>query len=288
MKTTWLCVTGLVILLVASALAFSGKRVDGTILQVGIPDGAAGLVTNYVLQEKMRLPAIKSVRFEPYTLYDCCAGAAQYALGSGHLDIAILCPDAAQALVVKDRRFEIAGPVMVNSDIFIIRKGADLHAPVIGVSQKRACQQQMVTRHFGQHSSVIPMLHTAVPFAYARGIVQGAVVDIVTALSLEGALVTAADQGHDICTSVLVVKKSLKDNKHYQHFLAQYTLAVREMEDQTNLLRLLQTYVSAQITSGDVETWKKMNVRFTDPSIYPRQGYTWPRSEYILQGASTR
>jgi hypothetical protein len=272
MKTTWRCVTGLVVLLVAYTLAFSGKQEDDAILQVGIPDGATGLIASYVLQEKVGSHAIKTVRFEPYTLYDCCAGASQYALGSGHLDIAILCPDAAQALVVKDRRFEIAGPVMVNSDILIIRPGADPHAPVIGVSQKRAYQQQMVARHFAGHGIAVPMFHTAVPFAYARGMVQGVVVDILKALRLEGTLATAAYQGHDVCTSVLVYKKSLKDSKHYQQFLAQYTQAVREMEDQKNLLRLLQTYVSAQITRGDVETWTKMNVRFTDPSTSPRQG----------------
>jgi hypothetical protein len=272
MKIACRYAVGLAVILLAFILTLAGNRRDDAISQVGITDGAAGLIASYVLQEKMGSHAIHTVRFESYTLYDCCAGAAQYALGSGHLDIAILCPDAAQALVAKDRRFEIAGPVMVNSDIFITRKGADLHAPDIAVSQKRAYQRQMVARHFGGHSIAMPMLHTAVPFAYARGMVQGAVVDIIKAFSLDGELTAATDQGRDICTSVLVNKKSLKDSKHYQHFLAQYTQAVREMEDQKNLLRLLQTYVSAQITSGDVETWKKMNVHFTDPSIYPRQG----------------
>ena len=48
--------------------------------------------------------------------------------------------------------------------------------------------------------------------------------------------------------------------------------AVLEMNDPNNLLRLLQTYVSADITIGDIEKWTKMNVRFTCPSTFPRQG----------------
>lgn len=65
---------------------------DGELRRVGVPEGAAGLLAAYVLQEKMAADAAQVVRYEQHTLYDCCAAASQYALGSGHLDLAIIAP----------------------------------------------------------------------------------------------------------------------------------------------------------------------------------------------------
>jgi hypothetical protein len=270
-KIVWYCIVGLFFLAVIIILNFSHIRQKNEIRYLGIPDGAAGLLARYVLDEKMGPHAIHSIRFEPYTLYDCCASATQYAMGSGRLDIAIMCPEAAQELVATDRRFEIAGPAMLNSDIFITRQDADLHQPAIGVSQKREFQRQMVFSHFGTKSNAVPMLHAAVPFAYARGVIQGAVLDITKAFNLDGEISSAVVNGQDICTYVLVNKKSLLDSNQYLHFLAIYAEAVREMDNPNNLIRLLQTYVSTNITAGDVEKWTKMNVRFTYPSNYPLQ-----------------
>lgn|GEM_PF-687840 len=238
---------------------------------MGLPDGAAGLLARYVLEKKMATGAIQAHRFEPYSLYDCCTGASEYAMGSGRLDIAVMCVEAARELVAKDGRFAIAGPVMMNSDIFIIRSGADLRRPTIAVSQKRAFQFEMVRQRFGDESRPVPMLHSAVPFAYARGLVEGAVVDITRAFSLPGDFNPATDKDREICTYVLVNKKALQGSSRLLNFLSAYGQAVREMDDADNLLRLLRSYVSADITIGDVEKWKKMKVRFTCPFNSPRQ-----------------
>ncbi len=271
-KIPWRYLIGLAALLVIFLLGFVKDWQKDTISYMGIPDGSAGLLARYVLKEKMGTHAIQTVGFEPYTLCDCCASATQYAMGSGRLDIAIMCTEAARELVARDRRFTIAGPVMINSDIFITRPNADLHEPAIGVSQKRELQRQMVRKRFGAKSSAVPILHGAVPFAYARGVVEGAVLDITKAFNLEGEFSSAATNGQDVCTYVLVTKKSLQGSNQYQYFLAVYRRAVLEMNDPNNLLRLLWTYESADITIGDIEKWTKMNVRFTYPSTSPRQG----------------
>lgn len=270
-KLAWYYIAGLFFLLVIFLLNFAHIRQKNEISYLGIPDGAAGLLARYVLDEKMGAHTIHSIKFEPYTLYDCCASATQYAMGSGRLDIAIMCPEAAQELVAKDERFEIAGPVMLNSDILITRLDADLHQPAIGVSQKREFQRQMVFRHFGTKSKAVPMLHAAVPFAYARGVIQGAVIDITKAFNLQGKITSASVNGRDVCTYVLVNKKSLLGSNQYHHFTKIYAEAVREMDNPHNLLKLLQNYVSVNITVGDVDKWTKMNVRFTYPFKFPLQ-----------------
>lgn len=245
---------------------------DREIRFVGVPDGAAGLLAHYVLTEKMAQHTIQAIQFEPYTLYDCCASASQYALGSGRMDIAIMCPDAARALIAKDNRFAIIGPVMMNSDIIIVRQDADLRDPVIAVSQKRIFQQEMVADQFGDTAEAAPMMHTAVPFAYARGVVQGAVVDITKSFDLAGTPVGQEKRSTNICTYVLVSKKSLYESIQYQEFMERYADAVREIADSKRLLYILQTYASAQITMGDIKTWTKMNVHYTCPLTSPRQG----------------
>lgn len=268
----WCYPVGSIFLLIIFLLCSPESRSKDGFSLIGIPDGAAGLLARYILDAKMGADTIQTIHFQPYTLYDCCASASLYAMGSGRLDVAILCPDAAEELVENDRRFEISGAVMMNSDVFITRSIDDLQKPQIAVSQKRAFQRDMVFRRFGAEGSAVPMFHGAVPFAFAKGVVQGAVLDITKAFSLDGEISSAVVNGNDVDTYVLVNKKSLRSSSSFQQFLASYAGAVREMDDEGSLLRLMQTYVSADITIGDVRKWKEMNVRFACPFSFPPQG----------------
>ncbi len=270
-----LALAGVAVFLTVFAIGLASNRENGEIRRIGIPDGAAGLLARYVLQEKLASHSVQAVRFEPHTLYDCCASTTQYALGSGHLDIAIMCPDAARALVAKDKRFEIIGPVMINSDVLITRADVDLQQPTIGISDKRELQKKMVAERFGGNGKAAPMLHSAVPFAYARGAIQGAILDITKVLHLAGDLDSAGAHGRNIYTYVMVGKKSLQNSRRYSLFIEKYGEAVEEMDDPHNLLRLLQTYESPNISMGDVLKWQKMNVHFTNPLHSPRHDLTW-------------
>jgi hypothetical protein len=274
-RFVWLGLTGIAVCLAIFAVGMASLREGGEIRHIGIPDGSAGLLARYVLQEKLGSHSVQAVRFEPHTLYDCCASTAQYAIGSGHLDIAIMCPDAARALLAKDNRFIIIGPVMLNSDVLITRPDADLQQPIIGVSDKREVQRQMVIQRLGESARVVPMLHSAVPFAYARGTIHGAVVDITKVLHLPGDLDGAAARRQASYTYVMVGRKSVRDSDQYNLFLDKYGEAVEEMDLPANLLRLLQTYESPNISMGDVLKWQKMNVHFTNPLHSPRHALTW-------------
>lgn len=266
---------GFVILLTVLAISLASNREEEEIRYIGIPDGAAGLLARYVLQEKMGTHSVQAVRFEPHTLYDCCASTTQYALGSGHLDLAIMCPDAARALVAKDKRFVVVGPIMINSDVLITHPDVDLQHPTIGISDKREFQKRMVAERFGEKGKAAPMLHSAVPFAYARGAIQGAILDITKVLHLAGDLDGAGARGRSIYTYIMVSKKSLLNSEQYSRFLEKYGQAVKEMDDPDNLLRLLQAYESPNISMGDALKWQIMNVHFTNPLHSPRHDLTW-------------
>lgn len=250
--------------------AFHGKPAQ--IRYIGVPDGAAGLLLRYVADQEEKGHDIQTLRFEPYTLHDCCAAATGYALGAGRLDMAAMCPDAARALVAKDPRYTIAGPVVENADVLVTRPDAAGEL-AIAVSQKRSFQNRIVQRRLGQRGRPVAMLHSAVPFAYARGVVQGAVMDITKACDLKGVLSPAAENNDQpMITGVLVVKKALQGQKVYHRFIQRYVTAVRDMQGRGGLLHLLKKYVSADATMGDVDIWQKMNVRFTHPLNNHRQG----------------
>ncbi|MFV0438886.1 MAG: ABC transporter substrate-binding (seleno)protein SaoB [Desulfopila sp.] len=259
---------GVVALLSTVLLWLTVAKQGERTLKIGIPDGAAGLLARYILDENLGRKGVHAVRFSPYTLYDCCGSAAQYAMGSGDLDMAIVCPDAARELVEKDRSFEIVGPVMMNSDILIYRGDGDVSHPQIAVSQKRAFQRKIVRKRFGTAGRPVPMFHGAVPFAFARKVVEGAVVDITRVFALAGNLTSASMDGEDVCTYMLVAKKYIQESVSFHEFITSYGRAVREMDDAANLLELMRTYVSADSTMRDVRKWKKMNVRFTCPSNF--------------------
>ncbi|HBG18070.1 MAG TPA: hypothetical protein DDY32_01970 [Desulfobulbaceae bacterium] len=165
----------------------------------------------------------------------------------------------------KDQRFEIVGPVLVNADIFVVRPGGEKPSAV-GISQKREYQRRMVAERFGDRCEAIPMLHAAVPFAFAKHEVDAVVADITRACSLAGDFYPGGVDGRDLVTAVLVVKKTVKTDEQYRQFLRQYEDAVREMAEPERLLRLLRTYASEHMSFGDVNLWRRMQVRFVSPS----------------------
>lgn len=263
----------MIVLLVLIGLGFSSQESQNDLRYIGIPTGSPGLIVRYITGQPTKGGRIKLLQFSPYTLYDCCGSATQYAMGSGRLDMAVMCTESALTLVKKNRQYIIAGPVIQNSDILVTREGIVSYEAAIAVSQKRMFQHQIVKERFGPHSRPVPMLHSAVPFAYGRGVVQGAVVDITQAFNLPGILSPAVEKGRpNRVTHVMVIKKSLQENKGYHLFMDRYARAVDRMQRREDLLHLLKTYVSEDMTIGEVDTWEKMNIRFMYPLNSRQQG----------------
>lgn len=240
---------------------------------IGIPQGSAGLIVQYLADKSTSAQRIQTKPLTPYTLVDCCAAATQYAMGSGRLDMAVMCIEAAGKLVKKDSRYVISGPVIQNSDVLIIRPkspGAQLN---IAVSQKRGFQEKLILAQTEFKGKPVPMLHSAVPYAYSRGVVDGAVLDIIRAMDLKGKIHGSVIlPGKEMTTHVLVVKKTLEDHPAFVEFMDNYTQIVDRLKNRQNLVDLLKTYTSKKLTQGDIDLWEKMNVHFTYPLNSRLQG----------------
>lgn len=240
---------------------------------IGIPDGSPGLIIQYLADKNASAHRIRTKPLVPYTLYDCCAAATQYAMGSGRLDMAVMCIKAAGKLVQKDSRYLISGPVIFNSDVLITRPEFLEKKLTIAVSQQRGFQQKIVMLQTEFYGKPVSMLHSAVPYAYSRGVVDGAVVDIIRAMDLKGKIhgpVTLPEK--ERVTHVLVVKKNFCNQPAFIEFMDSYNQIVDQLKTRQNLADLLRTYISKDVTQGDIDLWEKMNVHFTHPLNNHRQG----------------
>lgn len=253
-------------------LLTGGCEVEPDVLRVGLPHTSASLVTEYVIKEKMGHPPLITVPLMPYTLSDCCTASTQWALSSGSLDLAVMCPDAARALLERDSEYEMVGPVMMNSDVIITKSARPSGVLEVAVSLKRSYQERMLLTRFKGKARPVPMLHAAVPFAYSRGVIQGAVLDILQAVTLPGRLLPAPLGTEDVVTHVLVVHRKIRRREAFRAFIRLYGEALEEIRDNDKLFKLLRGYGYPDFSREDLKTWKEQNVSFLHPLDSRRRG----------------
>jgi len=242
----------------------SGER-PGHGLRIGVPDSAASLIIEYIVHEKMARGAAVVDRLDIYPTKDCCTSTSEWALASGDLQMALLCPDAAERLVRKDPRYEIAGPCMVNSDVAVVRSGKNRKPEKIGVAERRDLQIIMIKKLLGKESIIVPMLASAIPYAYEKRAVDGVVIDVLRGFLLEGEMLPLSGDREDLVTYVLVVQKSFKAHPLYCRFLTSYKEAQDELRRDEVLAGVMRRYKHVEQIEERVKRWKQMNIRFTIP-----------------------
>ncbi|MGE5396235.1 MAG: ABC transporter substrate-binding (seleno)protein SaoB [Chitinophagales bacterium] len=228
---------------------------------IGVSDDAGGLVVDYLIRNQ-DMPN-RRIKVEQSLFKDCCSSSGEWALGSGRLDLALLCPDAAARLVARDKRYEIVGPCLVNSDILVVRSG--IKPKKIGITQNRWYQKRLALKQF-KDCQVISMLPGALPYAYEKGVVDGVVVDVGKGLYLKGQHHSINLDGKDTVTSVLVVSKKFKQNPSFQRLMVNWNNAVEELNRPAVLQQEINAYYETTSTDKEAGQWKEMGVQFTQPT----------------------
>lgn len=241
----------------------SDRHRDPSRIQIGAPDDSGGLIIHYILHGRGFEAAEVIREFEAYTIKDCCASTSEWALSTAMLDMAVMCPDAAQRLVEKDARFVIPGPVLINSDILVIRSG--INPRRVGIAQKRPYQERLVKERFPGGCEIVPMLPAGLPFAFERGVVDGVVIDALKAFAMQGERSSSPGQGMDVVTYVLVARKEFMSTLLYRQFMESYEQAVEELADTGVLARAVEAYKEIRWTDREVEEWKALRVKFVLP-----------------------
>jgi hypothetical protein len=232
-------------------------------LTIGIPDDAGGLVIRYIVDQHLASLRVKS-SVEAFPIKDCCSSTSQWALSSERVDMAIVCPDAAQRLLEKDNRYVLVGPCMINSDIIVMKDGANPRR--IGITQNRWYQRDIVRKMFGSGVEAVPILPGALPYALAQGAVDGIVVDVIKGACLPGKHVSICINGKNQVTYVLVARKELLQSDGFKELMQEWQQAVQGLQRTEEIEAAFNNYFNRQNTSREAREWKTMQTKLICPS----------------------
>jgi hypothetical protein len=264
MKRSILVLAGLSLIFWVSIAFWSTRSPhDGAKIRIGAPDDAGGLVLRAILMEGGFGELTVATRLESHTVKDCCSSTSEWALSTDELDGAVMCPDAAARLVERDGRFEIVGPCVLNSDAFVMRLDG---APAkMGIAQKRGYQEALVRNRFGAGCPIAPMLPSSLPYALARGIVDGIVVDGLKGILMPQPRMIVAPGVERLVTYVFVVRKALKSNPIYSPLMDAYGRTASALNDPAVLARWIGRLKGVNWTEREIQEWKSLKVQFVSP-----------------------
>jgi hypothetical protein len=238
----------------------TGQPLRNEAVRIGAPDGVGLILARYAagkLTENAEVTQLPSVT----EIFDCCSSTTQWALSSGSLDAAILCPDEAQSLVKVDKRYTILGPCLVNSVIVVIKDPS--RTDIIGIARNRRYQQDVVSSLFGRDSHTRQMLPQSLPAAYERGLVDGVVVEIEQASQMEGIMLPVNSAGQDVVTYMLVIRKDLPGR---DLLTRAFSAAAAELNEQSNLQKAVKDYISCSNSETRAAQWLQTGMKFLSVS----------------------
>jgi hypothetical protein len=231
-------------------------------VRIGAPQGAGGLLAAYAA-EKTQVRMEVTPEIDVSKIQDCCSSYAQWALSSRSVDAAVICVDAARALVEKDRRYTIIGPCLCNSDLVVVKDPQKVRT--VGIAQNRRYQEEIVTRTWGQQVRVKPMLATALAYAYEQGAVDGIVIDLEEGLRLSGSRIAVTVNGGECITYMLVAAGDFQARPGFQPFLSAFGKSALELNDPVTLQQAIAKFSAYSVSGKEAEQWIQTGIRFMAP-----------------------
>lgn len=173
------------------------------------------------------------------------------------MDMAIICKDAAKEYIKVDKNFEIVCPLIKNSDL-LLKKGSNINK--IGITQNRDYQKKLVNSMY-ENAEVVELIANALPYSIYSGIVDGAILDGVKVLGLEGDIEYPQIEEE---TYVLVVNKNFKDKEAYRIFVDSYNESVNSLKDKKVLIDTIEKYKGIKLSKRDEDVIKTWNLKFLE------------------------
>lgn len=249
------------VLLAAVCLLLScTEKHEGT--RIAAPDDFCGILANYLMRDKESMNA--NMVDEVLPLMDCCSTTTEWAMSADEIDVAWLCPDAAQNLLKKDSRFAVVSPALVNSQVLVVRKGGNPKR--IAYSHKREYQKTLIQKRFGKNCEAVPVMPTALPYLYEQGSVDGIVIDVLKGLTLKGDHLRLSGDDTDVITYVLVVSKAFQRSGKFPQFVAALQNGTAKLNDIHILTKVLGE--EKKILPAQAKQIASLSVRFIPPRIY--------------------
>ena len=170
------------------------------------------------------------------------------------MDLAVICKEAAQEYVMADNNFEIAGTVVRNSDLLLLK---NTDPTKFGMAQNRKYQRELVKYSYPD-AEVAELLGNALPYALMSNQVDALVIDGIKAIGIEGTL-EEPNVSADVDTYVLIVNKKFKTTEEYEIFVKRYNASVEALGEKSELIKTIKEIKGIELTDRDLEmvnTWK--------------------------------
>lgn len=247
-----------VLVIVWKPLSALGEEAGGSKIRIGVGDDVSRVLFEYLIEENAMAELSISRDFETYSVKDCCTSNAQWALSGDMIDVAALCPTAAKVLIEKDQRYEIAGPLIMDGDVFVLRNN---HPTRIGVGQNREHLYSNVRQRYGEQCEIVPMVSSALPYALEQGKVDAILTDVLKGIQLKGQMLPPSENEQSV-TSVLVVRKQFRQNPKFEELVDAINDAAGELNQPEIVEEYLKSATFLSFESEEVKKWQILATRF--------------------------
>ena len=252
-----LCLT--VALLIAGTALIWNDSAEGRQqnLTVACGDDLAGMIFSVLLEESGTQKI--DLGLDYVSLGDCCGSNAQFALSTGDVDVALLCPDAATELLASGT-YTACGAVVYDGDVLVTRPDSPTQPAVIGYMNRREEQRMLLEKIYDPETVRLqPMFPSGLAYALENRSVDAIVLDASAALRLQYPVQPLSSGA---VTTIMIVKTTLLDDERLPELVQRYQNYTDTLSDDAVLGQLLCRYLETDRQEEVINLWKTMNVRF--------------------------
>ncbi len=252
-----LAVIAIVIALAWNFHASAPSRTEEAPLVVAYGDDIAGLIVQKALSD---LPAERAdFGLDAVNMGDCCGSNAQFALSTGEVDVAILCPDAVTDLEEAGKQYTMLGELVCDGNVLVTRPDSPETLAVIGYMNGRDEQRVLLEKVFGSGVALEPIFASALPYALENRAVDAIMLDVSSAIKLDYPT-RSISQGE--VTSVMIVRNELVSDPRLQALISAYNETVSALQNEDQLIEMLCEHLETENTEEVSDFWKTVTVQF--------------------------
>ena len=233
------------------------SHVVGEPLVIAYGDDIAGIILQKALKD---LPAERAdIGMDAINMGDCCGSNAQFALSTGQVDVAVLCPDAMQDLAEAGKKYTVLGELVYDGNVLVTRPDSPDTLAVIGYMNGRDEQRDLLEAVYGQGVDLQPMFASALPYALENKAVDAIMLDASLALKLN--YPTKSISSGEV-TSVVIVQSDLLSDPRLEELVTACNETVRKLSDEAVLIDMLCEYLETDNQKEVADFWKSVTVQF--------------------------
>lgn len=233
------------------------SHVVGEPLVIAYGDDIAGIILQKALKD---LPAERAdIGMDAINMGDCCGSNAQFALSTGQVDVAVLCPDAVQDLAETGKQYTVLGELVYDGNVLVTRPDSPDTLAVIGYMNGRDEQRDLLEEVYGQEVDLQPMFASALPYALENKAVDAIMLDASLALKLN--YPTKSISSGEV-TSVVIVQDDLLSDPRLEELVTACNETVGKLSDEAVLIDMLCEYLETDNQKEVADFWKSVTVQF--------------------------